>query len=197
LLILQPGLQTTNKSVKIQYLESALSKDLRALLVTIDAADNVKEYQIKIANMEEQAHRLQSTPSHPNPAAAAPTSNNHNDAMNWEPTPSQINTIQRGRGQRGGRGGNRGGSLGIENASKQRTKRVLKEELQKRRVDGRCMRCGSSDHFQNDCSFGLPICPTPVVAARKTHPAQGDTYYAPEVEDTPDNAQQGNAELWA
>jgi hypothetical protein len=112
-LILQAGLQTTNESVKIQYLESALSKDLRALLVTIDAPDNVKEYQIKIANMEERAHRLRGKPSNPNPAASASTRSNNNDAMDWEPTPSQINTIQGGRGgrgQRGGCGANRGGS---------------------------------------------------------------------------------------
>jgi hypothetical protein len=59
------------------------------------------------------------------------------------------------------------------------------------------MRCGSSDHFQNDCPFGLPICPTPIAAAHETHLAQSYTYYAPKVEDTPDDVQQGNAELRA
>ncbi|KAF2196012.1 hypothetical protein GQ43DRAFT_500221 [Delitschia confertaspora ATCC 74209] len=136
-LTLQAGLQGAHCSNLIQYLESALCKELKELLVTIDAPNDVKKYQAKIVSIEERANRLRCKHK---AAPLAPThqtqSSNNSDTMDWEATPAQVNAArgdrrQREGGQRGRQGGRRGrgggNSNGNDNSGKQRAKWVSKD----------------------------------------------------------------------
>lgn len=87
--------------------------------------------------------------------------NNHaktrpsNDTMDWEPTSTAAAATRVGNGQSQGR---------------PRAKWVSKQALDRRREEGKCLRCGDANHFIGQCSQGPAKKPVRAAAATTKKP---------------------------
>jgi hypothetical protein len=143
--------------VKIGYLKAALSKELRDRLVTVKLPDTFKEYCDEVRqiadNMLEMDEINRRTARHGSNRQLPKATDQRTDTMEWEPT--QTTSI---------------------NASKtaSRAKWVSREEIERRRTTGDCLRCGKTGHRIRDCKYRPPQRPAAtdnqnvrVAAARK------------------------------
>ena len=128
-----------DRRIKIAYLTTALNQSLRAHTVLAEYGQD--DYTALVHFLHRTAGRLQAmnmatifSPAAPALTMAAGTSHG-GDAMDWEP--SII--VQRARTERTG--------------SKQRAQWVSKEEIQRRRDNELCYRCGKGDHISPECNL--------------------------------------------
>ena len=132
-LVLDAGGSTWPDQVKVSYLEAGLSKELLQQTITTDKDQgSFEEYvgELKRVSDKMEAYRIRSKSStYGGGYAYRPSGGNQRqgDAMDWEPTgPAKA-------------------------AEARRAKWVSKEEIEKRKAERRCYRCGGNDHQQRYC----------------------------------------------
>lgn len=143
--LLEAGGWGWDDAVKKGYLKRALSKDLKEKTIAVKEDDTYLEYCSTVRGIADRlqehkrnyprsfyAFRQQTNAQQSNP-----------NAMDWEPTPRVVKAAANSTPNR-----KRNGS------SKQpRAKWVSKKELEKRKGDGRCFRCGGGDHMIRTCQY--------------------------------------------
>ncbi|KAK9323108.1 hypothetical protein V1517DRAFT_373280 [Lipomyces orientalis] len=145
-LLLEAGGHGWADEVKKGYVRAAINQALRDRLITIEEKPTYEEYCLQIKNIADRLaefKRIASTPEiHSRGGLGHPTSGTNGarpgntptaEPMEWEPSTAK---------------------------SSKRARWVDKEELNNRRQNGSCMRCGSSKHFIKDCPFLPPKRPT-------------------------------------
>lgn len=144
-LLMEAGGHGWEDRQKAAYLDNSLNNDLKDSLITVDKKDSFEEY---CAQLQQIADRLEDRKSRrtnppksfaPVPPMAAPSSNTgmDPDRMDWEPSASRNRST-----------------------SARRARYVSDEEIQRRREEGRCLRCGGSNHRVAQCPFLPPIRPS-------------------------------------
>jgi Retrotransposon gag protein len=145
--LLEAGGDSWGDDVKCGFLTNGLNMEMRQALVSLQPAEQYVEYcrQLqKIADRLATLQRIQrgrkgtkgrqsatqpryptASPTPPN-IASSPGQNNA-DAMDWAPAGAELNSVQR------------------------RAKWVSTEEIEKRRKENRCMRCGANGHYKYRC----------------------------------------------
>ena len=157
-LLLEAGGHSWDDDVKKGYLITAMNPALRDRLATVEEADSYEEYCQQVKRITDKLtdnkyyRSVNTTPGHTTPNARpapyrqqASTATSTpvapvNDPMDWEPS-----TARSGRP-----------------TGAKRAKWVTEEEIQRRRQNGNCLRCGAPGHRIAQCPF-LP-------ARRPSHP---------------------------
>lgn len=150
-LIMEAGGDCWSDRVKRGYLDSAISEEIKDRLVAVDKKERFEDY---CSQLQQIADRLQERKtgnvrgarrnlpfSNPTTTRSTPLTTERNadpDTMDWEPTLSQARQL--------------------------RARWVPKEELDKRRKNGECLRCGSKGHLIKQCPFMPAKKPTPEMA---------------------------------
>jgi hypothetical protein len=146
--------------VKIGYLKAALSKELRDRLVTVKLPEKFKDYCDEVRHVADNMQEMEEI----NRRAAR--FNKHHprvvdqqtDAMEWEPT--QTTTVSASR------------STSRSSQQGPRAKWVDKEEIDRRRESGDCLRCGKPGHRIKDCKLRPAQRPSaPARDSKKTYVA--------------------------
>ncbi|KAK9364306.1 hypothetical protein V1509DRAFT_185678, partial [Lipomyces kononenkoae] len=138
-LLLEAGGHGWDDAVKKGYIRAAVNQTLRDKLINIEEKPSYEEYCLQVKNIADRLAEFRRlsvntrvNTGHFLPAArqdsraSAPEGSTNNDAMDWEPSAAK---------------------------SSKRAKWVNKEELERRRQNGSCMRCGSATHFVKGCPF--------------------------------------------
>lgn len=167
-LLMEAGGHDWDSEVKRSYLDNALNHELNDRLVTVEKKENFSEYVVQLQliadRMEKNAnqprglrhndtnHRV-NRPNPPNPntnpvISMSPVAVPQSDQMDWAPT------ISRHR-------------------SRQTAKWVSNEEINARKEQKLCIRCGGSGHFISKCPYDAP---------RRTNISR--TQVAPKLEDS-------------
>jgi Retrotransposon gag protein len=147
-LLLEAGGSTWEDVIKCGFLTNGLNIEMRQSIVSLQAAKTFVEYcrQLqKIADSLTEIDRIQRsrkgrgrqftqysrTAGAPNdvPPHQGPRDA---DAMDWAPAGAELNNLQR------------------------RAKWVPQDEIEKRRKERRCVRCGDPSHYQNRCPYRAP-----------------------------------------
>jgi hypothetical protein len=158
-LLLEAGAYGWDDGAKKGYLRAAINNDLREKLITMDEADSYLDYcaQVKrvadrmdehrrvirsqgVSNGRYQAYNArQQAPATSARTKVETTSATQPDSMDWEPTPMRVNNVQA-----------------------RRAHWVNEEEREKRRKEGRCLRCGASGHLIAKCPYRAATRPAQV-----------------------------------
>jgi hypothetical protein len=154
--------------VKRSHLNGAMTFELRRLAITMPVVESYSRYvdelmrvsdlyrsTMKHAPKEQQQSSRQKTP----PA----------DAMDWEPTRATSATSTQNKGSK----------------EKKRARWVSQEELDRRRREKVCIRCGGSGHFVDKCEYAAPRRPKETPSARGSQASAGKVI-EPELEDSED-----------
>lgn len=152
--------------VKRSHLNGAMTFELRRLAITMPVVESYSKYvdelmrvsdlyrsTMKHAPKEQQQSSRQKTP----PA----------DAMDWEPTRAAPATSTQNKGLK----------------EKKRARWVSQEELDRRRREKVCIRCGGSGHFVDKCEYAAPRRPKETPSARGSQAGAGKVV-EPQLEDT-------------
>lgn len=136
------GLQWPH-SVRINHLYNALAPDLKRALVTVQLPDEFPAYVRQIQDISSRLEGLERPGSTGN-RSKKPSSSANDNAMEWEPTTTTV------------------GSSALQQANAalkgKRAKWVSREEMQKRRKENRCLRCGRKGCKPEKCPL-LPAKP--------------------------------------
>lgn len=144
--VIQAGGILWSDDVKVGYLQNALNPRLLQGLVGTRPTESYADFCNQLRLVEEQldrAHRAtRFTPGRSYPTSA--TTSNHNRSsttpMDWEPT--------------------KVGAIRTEgNGARRRAPRVDRQEIERRRTNRLCIRCGGEGHFINKCRFLPPEMP--------------------------------------
>jgi hypothetical protein len=128
-LMADAGILGLEDPIKISMLEKALNQTMKWSLVSSITPTTFAEYVSHLQTIGSRIDGLKQKGTKPqNPVGQR----NQGDKMDWEPTP-----IQQTQGQ----------------AKQQRAKWVSQEEIQKRRNEGSCLRCGRKGHLVLQCSM--------------------------------------------
>lgn len=167
-LLMEAGGHDWDSEVKRSYLDNALNHELNDRLVTVEKKENFSEYVVQLQliadRMEKNANQPRglrhndtnhqvNRPNPPNPntnpvISMSPVAVPQSDQMDWAPT------ISRHR-------------------SRQTAKWVSNEEINARKEQKLCIRCGGSGHFISKCPYDAP---------RRTNISR--TQVAPKLEDS-------------
>jgi len=143
-LMADAGILGLEDVIKISMLEKALNRTMKWSLVNAITPATFAEYVSLLQTIGSRLDGLRQTGSGP----ANPTSQDEGNGMDWEPTPLQQNQGQ----------------------GKQFARWVSEDEMNKRRNNGNCLRCGKAGHFIRQCSLLPPKRP---LASKKAQ--TGDT----------------------
>jgi hypothetical protein len=155
--------------VKRSHLDGALTFELRRLTITMAPVAAYGAYINEILRVSDLYRSAMRHAPKERPMARQGAS----ASMDWEPTRAAAVTPQ-------------------GDQKKRRAKWVSQGEMDKRRQEGRCFRCGASGHQVNGCEFSPPRRPTEVPPARGSRAAPGKSMLAelePEGSDSEDNSQ--------
>ena len=132
-LLMEAGGHDWNDEVKRSYLDNALNHEMNDRLVTVEKKENFPEYAIQLQLIADRMERNASRPRglQRNVVPAPPVTVPQSDQMDWEPT------ISRHR-------------------SRQTAKWVSNEEINARKRQNLCIRCGASGHFISVCPYSAP-----------------------------------------
>lgn len=132
---------------KKALLDTAVNRHLLEGTIGTDQPHTYEEYckqlrrighqQQRIARLSQKASNSQAA----QPGAKKDPAHDHHDVMDWESTSAQISALQ-------------AQVAALRTEGRQRGKRatwVSDAEIQKRRSDGKCVRCGSEKHFVRNC----------------------------------------------
>ena len=180
-LVLEAGGTHWPDEILKAYLEAGLSQELQRSMIGLGStSQSFKDYctelkrvsdQLEAFNLRNSGKRTQqgwwrgqnkvgsagSTSRQPGSKQPKPTTPQHDD-MDWEPTgPAKA-------------------------AQGRRVKWVNDQEMQKRKEEYRCLRCGDSTHLIAQCPWLPPRRP-----ARFAKPAQQEGHVGPQLEDMEDN----------
>lgn len=153
---------------KISYLVNALNDKLKMALVPVNQEELVTYVQLatrcqKLSNAMELLGQWKKSGSkgQPSPPPPTPQTAKREDMMEWEPTPTsatQVNTLKPRR--------NNSNLNGYPSKRPQdrtllgkRAKWVSQEEIDARRLEHRCLRCGRDDCRILTCPLAAPIRP--------------------------------------
>jgi hypothetical protein len=144
-LLLEAGGHGWDDDVKKGYLRAAVNQALRDKLITIEERPTYDAYCLQVKNI---ADRLAEFKRISNTRGGYGQSSFNNvgdsgkdhtktagDMMDWEPTASR--STQSAHGKTNGK----------------RARWVTREELEHRRKDGKCLRCGATGHHVRQCPF--------------------------------------------
>src|SRR5271163_3788646 len=135
--------------VKRSHLDGALTFELRRLTIMMPPADTYSAYVDEILRVSD----LYRSAMRHAPKEQSTAHRGASDAMDWEPTRAAA-------------------AAPLQGDQKRRAKWVSQEERNKRRQEGRCVRCGASGHWGPECEF-LPARPTEARLARGPRAAPG------------------------
>lgn len=163
-LLMEAGGHNWNDEVKRSYLDNALNHEMHDRLVTVEKKENFLEYVVQLqliadrmeknasqqhSNLNRRVNRSNPPNFNTNPVILTPPpAVPQSDQMDWEPT------ISRHR-------------------SRQTAKWVSNEEINARKQQNLCIRCGASGHFISRCPYNAP---------RRTNVSR--TQVAPKLEDS-------------
>jgi retrotransposon gag protein len=134
--ILEAGGLTWADQVKRTFLNNCLSKELKAALVPVTTPAAYRDYCSLLHTVSSKLEALQKDDKHrTTPQFTIPETVPAPDIMDWAPTPIQVATARTRQAQW-----------------------VEKDVIQKRREEGRCLRCGEDGHFVAGCPL-LPAAP--------------------------------------
>jgi hypothetical protein len=136
--------------VKRSHLDGALTFELRRLMITIPPVAAYGAYINEILRVSDLYRSAMRHAPKEQPMARQGAS----ESMDWEPTRAAAVTPQ-------------------GDQKKRRAKWVSQGEMDKRRQEGRCFRCGASGHQVNGCEFSSPRRPTEAGPARGPRAAPG------------------------
>jgi hypothetical protein len=144
-LLLEAGGHGWDDKLKIGMLRESLNWSMKDRMVAVLEADGYQEYcqqvktiadKLEALNRGKKFSRYTNTPrtaGHPTNAAIPQMPQTSSDVMEWEPTQSRIGTGER-----------------------RRAKWVSAEEIQRRRDEHRCLRCGVPGHYISECPYLPP-----------------------------------------
>lgn len=167
-LLMEAGGHDWDSEVKRSYLDNALNHELNDRLVTVEKKENFSEYVVQLQLIADRMEKNANQPrglrhndtnhqvNRPNPLnpntnpviSMSPVAVPQSDQMDWAPT------ISRHR-------------------SRQTAKWVSNEEINARKEQKLCIRCGGSGHFISKCPYDAP---------RRTNISR--TQVAPKLEDS-------------
>jgi hypothetical protein len=138
------GALSFDDTIKISLLENAVSQGMQERLVSVFPVP--MEYNAFTSLLQTIGSRLDALQTlWKGRSQPRSTQDTNVDKMNWEPT--RIFAAQ---------------SLANANC---RAKWVSMEEIQRRRSNRLCIRCGASGHMISSCQYAPARCPSPAVAA--------------------------------
>jgi hypothetical protein len=127
--------------VKRSYLDGALTFELRRLAIPMPVVTSYSKYVNELLRLSD-LYRATMKHAPKDPQATRPARGSSGtgttEPMDWEPTRA---------------------AAAANSGQKRRAKWVSQEEMDKRRQEGRCFRCGSSEHQAPKCEFLRPIPP--------------------------------------
>jgi hypothetical protein len=146
-LLLEAGGYGWDDTVKKGYLRAAINNELRERLITMDEAESYVDYcgQVKRVGdrIEEHKRIVRSWPQNENRGQQSnrqpimPRNANNSmpvvEHMDWEPTPA--------------------GQTRVNHTEVRRARWVSEEERDKRKKEGRCLRCGALGHLISKCPY--------------------------------------------
>lgn len=140
--------------VKIGYLQNALSARLLQGLIGTLPSTSYNEYVSQLRRIEQQvdlaARARNATRPWPNHAThQGRTTHSNTNAMDWEPT--KVNAMSSGRGDSQGKPATW----------------VDVKEIERRRTNNLCLRCGGNGHFVRECRLGPAKRPASSAAPNK------------------------------
>jgi DNA-binding protein H-NS len=133
---------------KRSHLDGALAFELRRLAITMPAVSSYSAYVNELLRLSDL---YRATMKHA-PKEQQAARRDGGEAMDWEPTRAAAAAPKSGR--------------------KRRALWVSQGEMEKRRQEGRCFRCGSSEHQVHGCEF-LPARRPAEASARGSRAAPG------------------------
>jgi hypothetical protein len=163
-------------AVKRSHLDGAITFELRRLAITMPVAETYSKYVDELMRVSDL---YRSTMRHAPKEQQQPTRREatSSDTMDWEPTRAASAAPQNNRSK-----------------EKRRAKWVSLQELDKRRQEGNCLRCGGSGHFVNKCEYAKPRRPIDISPARGPQAAAGRVV-EPQLEDSEDEGDSKVEEL--
>ncbi len=138
--------------VKISLLDSALNRQLVQGMVGRDPAktyDSYCEQLRRVSNDLDRLNRMDRRRNFIHLSAAPNPRPPQGEAMDWQPSPA-IGVVNRGNQQSTG--------------TRRRARWVSADELQKRKDNRACLRCGASSHFVQKCPYAPARRPVVVAA---------------------------------
>ena len=144
-LILEARGWSWDDSVRKGFLKAALDKKyLRALIGSVESSEyrefcsdlqRIDNQLSEVANLDRR--RPNQAPGSTNTAKDNPSSSGGGDSMEWQPTGDTFVSAAKTRRKTG-----------------PPAKWVSKEELERRKENQLCLRCGSSEHYLRSCKYG-------------------------------------------
>lgn len=149
-LLLEVGGHGWSDDVKKGYISAALNQSLRERLITIKEESTYEKYCLQVKEIADRLMEFRRVSQNQRPYApvksdpgSGPASGSQlpqGNVMDWEPTASRV--------------------------KKQRAKWVTQSEIQRRRNEYLCLRCGSGDHHVKDCPSAPALRPSTDPTAR-------------------------------
>jgi hypothetical protein len=178
-LVMEAGGANWPEDVKKSYLRAGLSRELQELMIGRENPDHdFGGFCNELKRISDQAEAFQqrNRQFRRNEGNQRPPRN--------PPVPTTTNTTTSASTQDQAQAAPRGGALDAMDwqpsgpasiANARRAKWVSREELDKRRKEGRCIRCGANNHLQKDCPYkparpprAAPATPAPVTLIEPT-----------------------------
>jgi hypothetical protein len=164
-------------TVKRSHLNGAITFELRRLAITMPVVETYNQYVDELMRVNDlYRSTMKHAPKEQQQSARRETA--ANDVMDWEPTrAAPATSTQGGRSK-----------------EKKRARWVSQQELDKRRQEGNCIRCGASGHFISNCGYAAPRRPANASLARGPRAAAGKMV-EPQLEDSEDEGDSKVEEL--
>ena len=150
--------------VKRSHLNGAMTFELRRLAITMPVVESYSKYVDELMRVSDlyrstmkHAPKEQQQSGQREAASA--------DAMDWEPTRAASATSTQNNGSK----------------EKKRARWVSQQELDRRRQEGVCIRCGGSGHYVGKCEYAAPRRPTETPLTRGSR-ANAGKVIEPQVE---------------
>lgn len=164
--MIDAGGLTWSEDQKNALLETAVSGRILQGTIGTDQPDSYEGFCSQLHRIDHQQQRVSKISRASTQAAFVrpnPATDNRHDTMDWEPTSAQVAAL-------------RGEVAALRSQNEKKTKRatwVANEEVQKRKTEKKCLRCGSQDHFVRQCPLLPARRPGLVAAVRTTDDHQG------------------------
>jgi hypothetical protein len=136
--------------VKRSHLDGALTFELRRLTITMPPAATYSAYVNEILRVSDLYRSAMRHAPKEQPTAHGGAA----ETMDWEPTRAAA-------------------AAPSQDGQKRRAKWVSQEEMDKRRQEGRCFRCGASGHQRSGCEYLPPRRPMEARSVRGPRAAPG------------------------